>query len=141
MGSYDPALAHFIELDYVGTNLYRGQPFNSTGCVNGFSSFAFLVGTSSSLFNAIVQTANTTLLGLGDGEGIIENALDGLLGNIGGDLRSSEADLAIYPNPFQGLRPRTFDRTNDNGLQLVDGGENGCKCVVWGKGSGIGIAR
>lgn len=126
MGSYDPALAHFIELDYVGTNLYQGQPFNSTGCVNGFSSFAFLVGTSSSLFNAIVQTANTTLLGLGDGEGIIENALDGLLGNIGADLRSSEDDLAIYPNPFQGLRPRTFDRTNDNGLQLVDGGENGC---------------
>lgn len=35
-GSYDPDLAHFIELEYVGTNLFNGQPFNSTGCVNGF---------------------------------------------------------------------------------------------------------
>lgn len=36
-GSWDPDLAHFVELDYVGTNLFNGQPYNSTGCVNGFS--------------------------------------------------------------------------------------------------------
>ncbi|KAK9899955.1 hypothetical protein P389DRAFT_156803 [Cystobasidium minutum MCA 4210] len=124
-GSYDPDLAHFIELEYVGTNLFNGQPFNSTGCVNGFDNFGFVIGTSSSLFNAIIQTANATLLGLGDGEGIVETLLDGLLSDIGADLRSSEDDLAIYPNPFYGINEGLFPRADDDGLQLVDGGEAG----------------
>lgn len=35
-GSYDPSLAHFVEIDYVGTNLVNGQPYSSTGCINSF---------------------------------------------------------------------------------------------------------
>jgi len=35
-GSYDAELAHFIELEYTGTNLFYGEPLNSTACVNGF---------------------------------------------------------------------------------------------------------
>jgi lysophospholipase len=156
-GSYDPDLAHFIELEYTGTNLFYGQPLNSTACVNGFDNvssrpsiepiitwrnpalilevanliavdqFGFVIGTSSSLFNAIIQTANSTLLGIGDGSGIVENLLDGLLADIGADLRNSEDDLAIYPNPFYGINEGTFPRANDDGLQLVDGGEAGAK--------------
>lgn len=86
-----------------------------------------MIGTSSSLFNAIIQTANATLLGLGDGEGIVETLLDGLLSDIGADLRSSEDDLAIYPNPFYGINEGLFPRADDDGLQLVDGGEAGAK--------------
>lgn len=127
MGSYDPDLHHFVELDYVGTNLVNGQPLNSTGCVNGFSNFGYTIGTSSSLFNAIVQTANATLLGLGDGDGIVESLLDDLLSNIGAGLRDSQDDLAIYPNSFQGLSASTFPRSSYNELELVDGGENGAK--------------
>ena len=89
--------------------------------------FGFVIGTSSSLFNAIIQTANSTLLGIGDGSGIVENLLDGLLADIGADLRNSEDDLAIYPNPFYGINEGTFPRANDDGLQLVDGGEAGAK--------------
>lgn len=81
------------------------------------------------MFNAIIQTANATLLGLGDGDGIVESLLDDLLANIGVDLRNSEDDLAIYPNPFNGINPGTFPRSSDDGLQLVDGGEAGAKYV------------
>lgn len=124
-GSFDPDLNHFIELEYTGTNLFYGEPLNSTACVNGFDNFGFVIGTSSSLFNALVQTANATLLGIGDGEGVIENLLGDLLANIGLNLRDSEDDIAIYPNPFYGINEGIFPRANDDGLQLVDGGESG----------------
>lgn len=127
MGSYDPNLHYFIELDYAGTNLFSGRPLDSNDCVNGYSSFPYAIATSSSLFNAIVQTANATLLGLGDGDGVIEGLLDDLLANIGGDLRDSQDDLAIWPNSFQGLNPGTFPRSSYDYLELVDGGENGAK--------------
>lgn len=127
MGSYDPDLHHFVELDYVGSNLVNGHPLNSNDCVNGFSNFGYTIGTSSSLFNAIVQTANATLLGLGEGDGIVESLLDDLLANIGADLRDSQDDLAIYPNSFQGLNSGLFPRSTYDYLELVDGGENGAK--------------
>lgn len=168
-GSWDTELATFIEMEYVGTNLFDGQPLNSTACVKGFENvscqprrayharpglhkgtaqpdavhslavplmpclpllpaqFGFVIGTSSSLFNAIVQTANATLIGLGDGKGVVEGLLDNLLSDIGANLRDSEDDLAIYPNPFYGINPGNFPRWNDDSLQLVDGGEAGAK--------------
>merc|ERR1712093_138795 len=124
-GSWDTELANFIEIEYVGTNLFDGEPLNSTSCVNGFENFGFVIGTSSSLFNAFVQGANATLLSLGDGSGIIEGLLDNLLSDIGANLRDSEDDLAIYPNPFNGINPGEFPRSSDDSLQLVDGGEAG----------------
>lgn len=35
-GSYDPTLAHFVELEYTGTNLFHGQPLHPEDCVNRF---------------------------------------------------------------------------------------------------------
>ena len=89
--------------------------------------FGYTIGTSSSLFNAILQTVNATLLGLSDGSNVLDSLLDDLLADIGGSLRNSEDDLAIYPNPFNGVNPGTFPRSGDNGLELVDGGEAGAK--------------
>lgn len=70
-----------------------------------------------------LQTANATLLGLGDGDGIVEGLLDSVLADAGLSLRNSEDDLAIYPNSFRGINPGQFPRSSNDGLQLVDGGE------------------
>lgn len=59
-GSWDTELAHFVNVDYVGTELYRGSPPTTDSCVTGFSNFGFTIGTSSSLFNAIVQVSGKT---------------------------------------------------------------------------------
>lgn len=49
--------------------------------------------------------------------------------DIGSQLKDSDDDLAIYPNPFNGINEGIFPRADDAGLELVDGGESGAKCV------------
>ena len=132
-GSWDPSLNHFIELDYVGTNLVNGKPYNSTGCVNGFSSvrralhdcvgsqqadfamlqLGFTIGTSSSLFNAIIQTANATLLGIDTDSSIIQGLIDGVLSNVGADLRDSEVSLAFISKSGRLTYPLRSGRSGD----------------------------
>ena len=155
-GSYDPTLAHFIPLEYVGSNLFNGRPLRPEDCVNRFDNvclpcfakkeslidgsrltdyrflgfcaqFAFLIGTSSSLFNAIVQTTNSTLLDLSEDQGFVEEVISDLMTDMGSQLKDSEDDLAIYPNPFHGINQGLFPRADDDGLELVDGGEAGNK--------------
>lgn len=53
--------------------------------------------------------------------------LGNLLANIGGSLTDAEADLAIYPNPFNGISPGLFPSSGENDLALVDGGEAGAR--------------
>lgn len=55
----------------------------------------FTIGTSSSLFNAIIQTANATLLGIDTDSSIIQGLIDGVLSNVGADLRDSEVSVAL----------------------------------------------
>jgi lysophospholipase len=103
-GSHDAPLNAFINITHMGTRLTNGQPDNSTACVQGFQvrlarpvlgycsrrlaqSFGFVIGTSSSLFNAIVATANSTL---GQAESAI---LGGLTQRITGGLRDSRNDV------------------------------------------------
>lgn len=48
----------------------------------------------------------------------------------GSQLKDSEDDIAIYPNPFYGINEGIFPRADDDGLELVDGGEAGAKYVM-----------
>ncbi|KAI0048428.1 phospholipase B [Auriscalpium vulgare] len=110
-GSWDPSLGAMMNLTYVGTHLVNGQPVNSAACVTGFDQAGYVMGTSASLFNAVLAT-----LPADD-----EAALSFLLGaNI-----TDDNDVAIWPNPFQGLSAGTFQDSDHEFLPLIDGGLNG----------------
>jgi lysophospholipase len=50
-GAYDPQLAAFVSLPYVGTNLTNGNYVNTSSCVNAFDQASFIMGSSSALWN------------------------------------------------------------------------------------------
>jgi len=56
MGSYDPDLSAFVDVQFLGTRLINGKPLNSTACVTEFDQTSFIFGTSSSLFDVRILT-------------------------------------------------------------------------------------
>lgn len=59
----------------------------------------------------------------------MEDIITDLMTDTGSVLKDSEDDVAIYPNPFYGINKGIFPRADDDGLELVDGGEAGAKWV------------
>jgi len=55
MGSYDPDLSAFINVQFLGTRLISGQPLNASACVTEFDQTSFIFGTSSSSFNVRIS--------------------------------------------------------------------------------------
>ncbi|GIZ39068.1 hypothetical protein CKM354_000246000 [Cercospora kikuchii] len=120
LGSDDPTLYAYAPLQYVGTNFTNGEAVEGEQCVTGFDNVGFVFGTSSSLFNAILNTvdnANAT----GALSSALQDALTGVLEALGQD----EEDIADWVNPFQGYRNGTFPQAADQTLTLVDGGLDG----------------
>ncbi|KAI5795688.1 lysophospholipase 2 [Geopyxis carbonaria] len=89
-----------------------------SACWSGFDSAAFVMGTSSSLFNSAVLRLRDAALP--PGLSIIERGLYDLARAILVSLLSAFArageDIAAYPNPFTAVPPA---------LDLVDGGTSG----------------
>jgi lysophospholipase len=105
-------------MTYAGTHLANGQPPNNTGCVTGFDETGFLMGTSASLFNEILDSATTSLSSSDD------NALEYLLAWQLREVRTRANDVANWPNPFNGVKSSTFQDSNSTWLELVDGSSN-----------------
>ena len=53
MGSWDPTLFGMAPLKYVGSNFQNGK-ISGDECVTGFDNAAFIMSTSSTLFNVVV---------------------------------------------------------------------------------------
>lgn len=118
LGSFDPTTYAFSPLKYLGTNYTAGMPSNDH-CVTGFDSASFVMGTSSSLFNALFTTINGTST-----TGLFNNAIKDAVAAILMTWGQSDTDIASYPNPFyrygvQGSEAQSVQ------LTLVDGGEDG----------------
>ena len=65
MGSFDPTLFSFTSLEYIGSPVASGVPDNTSHCTRGFDNVAFLLGTSSSLFNiALLQLKSSGVGGI-----------------------------------------------------------------------------
>lgn len=73
-GSWTPKLEAFIPIDLLGSTFNNGQP-NGT-CINGYENFGFVVATSATLFNSLYN-----MLIQSDGDSLIENAIEALLGS------------------------------------------------------------
>jgi lysophospholipase len=58
IGSFDTSLNSFSDIKYLGTNVKNGIPVQngSKTCVEGYDNGAFVIGTSSSLFNEYLNT-------------------------------------------------------------------------------------
>ncbi|OCH93717.1 phospholipase B [Obba rivulosa] len=120
-GSWDPGLSAMMNLSFTGTHLLNGQPDNDTACVQRFDQAGFVMGTSASLFNQILDVATNTLNGFGeDGAGLLY-----VLSRQLQEVRTRADDVANWPNPFNGINPDTFEDSGSRWLELVDGSTNG----------------
>ncbi|KAK3678616.1 Lysophospholipase 1 [Recurvomyces mirabilis] len=117
-GSWDPTVYGFIPMQYVGTNFTAGSP-TTAQCVTGFDNVGFVMGTSSTLFNAGLTTINgTNTTGLFNTA--LQDGIEAVLGRIG----KADDDIADYPNPFYGWHNATNPYAVSEQLTLVDGGED-----------------
>jgi lysophospholipase len=120
MGSWDPTTYAFAPLKYLGSNFSSGTVPADGVCVQGFDQFGYVMGTSSSLFNAFLLQ-NITALGA-DYPKILTDAVTAILE----DLSADNNDIAQYaPNPFLGFpSPDPNPARHAYELTLVDGGED-----------------
>jgi lysophospholipase len=113
MGSWDPTSFGFVPMEYLGSNFSGGSLPDNASCVVGFDNVGFIMGTSSSLFNAVV-----TSLGSIDIPQALKDRLEQTLSALGAD----NEDIADYPNPFFQYNNETNPSANSSTLTLVDGG-------------------
>ncbi|KAI5965456.1 plb1 [Candida theae] len=117
LGSWDPSLKAFTDVEYLGSAVDSGTPNNTNVCVRNFDNAGFIMGTSSSLFNQVLLQ-----LGNYDINSVIKTILTGLLSRIS----NAEWDIASYePNPFLGQQSgESVAMVSNETLYLVDGGED-----------------
>ncbi|KAF8071892.1 phospholipase B [Lyophyllum atratum] len=121
LASYDPNLSAGMNLTYAGTHLSNGKAENGSACVTGFDQAGFIMGSSASLFNQILDFAGNKL------KEFSANDATGLLYVLGRQLREVRTradDVANWPNPFNGLKNATFEDSDKTWLELLDGASN-----------------
>ncbi|KAF9478647.1 phospholipase B [Pholiota conissans] len=121
LASYDPFLSTGMNLTYAGTHLSAGRSPTGSSCVTGFDQAGFIMGSSASLFNQILDFAHNTISQFSQNDG---NALLYLLNRQLTDVRTRADDVANWPNPFQGQRTDVFQDANATWLELIDGASN-----------------
>jgi lysophospholipase len=119
MGTFDPTVAGFVPLEYLGTNFSSGRVRNQNRCVTGFDNIGYVFGTSSTLFNQILITVNGT-----NTTGLLSSALQDGIEAVLGRIGAADDDIADYPNPFFGWNNNTNPNHASVQLTLVDGGED-----------------
>jgi lysophospholipase len=118
MGSWDPTMFGMAPIKYVGSNFSAGK-LSDGKCVSGFDNAAFVMGTSSSLFNSVIaEIFNTKMRG-------ILAIVSELLNAIAQAIDHANDDIASWtPNPFRGWNPSRNKVASHKVLGLVDGGED-----------------
>ncbi|MCJ1464334.1 Lysophospholipase 1 [Pseudocyphellaria aurata] len=115
-GTFDPTTYGFAPLEYLGSEFSSGVLPSDKQCVRGFDNAGYVMGTSSSLFNALTVQVD----GLD-----IPDAAKTFVTKILADLGDDDNDIADYsPNPFFGFRNSSNEFSQTKRLTLVDGGED-----------------
>lgn len=119
MGSFDPSVNSFADLKYIGTKVNNGKPVDS--CINGYDNSAFIIGTSSSLFNEFLETL------VCDSCTGVPSLLKPILKFFLNLLRVKYEDVAEYnPNPFYNSEfSGSTNLSSNDTLYLFDGGLGG----------------
>lgn len=115
-GSWDPTVFGFAPLEYLGSPFDGGEIPDDERCVRGFDNAAYVLGTSSSLFNQFLLNSDQL-----DLPGIIQKLAESILE----DISNKDLDIAMYVNPFYNYKLNTEGVfTNYRELNMVDGGED-----------------
>ncbi|KAG7663642.1 plb1 [[Candida] subhashii] len=124
LGTWDPSLHAFTDIEYLGSLFGEGQQETSRKCRKNFDNAGFIMGTSSSLFNQMILYVDDY-----DIPSIAKPAVKGVLSI----LSNKSADIAVYdPNPFydwEGAGEITMAKHES--LYLVDGGEDGQNVPIY----------
>ncbi|TLS28385.1 hypothetical protein PpBr36_01928 [Pyricularia pennisetigena] len=125
LGTWDPTTSGFAPLSYVGSDFEGGVVPSSGKCVRGLDQSSFIMGTSSSLFNAIllrIEQNNT-----GNNFPSVPESLVKLVKAIAPSIQAENRDVATWkPNPFFGFHAETAGGIASSAeLSLVDGGLDG----------------
>ncbi|CRK40403.1 hypothetical protein BN1708_008193, partial [Verticillium longisporum] len=120
LGSFDPTTYGFAPLRYLASNFSNGEIARDGECVRGFDQLGFVMGTSSSLFNAFILQNITGVAESADIPDFLVEAVTSVLDRLDAD----ENDIAQYaPNPFFGWNPTNESANHESDqLSLVDGG-------------------
>ncbi|KAG6868104.1 hypothetical protein C0993_007514 [Termitomyces sp. T159_Od127] len=121
LASYDPNLSAGMNLTYAGTHLSNGMAVNGSACVTGFDQAGFIMGTSASLFNQILDFARNKISDFAPGDG---SAILYVLSRQLAEVRTRADDVANWPSPFNGLKSTTFQDSDKEWLELIDGASN-----------------
>ncbi|KAI5293504.1 Lysophospholipase 1 [Ascosphaera acerosa] len=115
-GTYDPTIAGFVPLEYLGSKYDAGSLPQNESCVRGFDNAGYVMGTSATLFNQFALNLDRIDVGAKTMDAIesILTAFD-----------ESQNDIAPYaPNPFYNFANETNPFADHEQLTLVDGGED-----------------
>ncbi|KAG5716751.1 Lysophospholipase 3 [Termitomyces sp. T112] len=121
LASYDPNLSAGMNLSRAGTHLSNGKAVNGSACVTGFDQAGFIMGSSASLFNQILDFARNTISEFSQSDGA---AILYVLSRQLKEVRTRADDVANWPNPFNGIKNTTFQDSDEEWLELIDGASN-----------------
>ena len=137
-GSWDLGIRAFTPIEFLGTSYNNSQTPANGLCVIGYDNAAFVLGTSSFLFNEVecVVLADGSLALDPDPEnatfGVVTkiNDIIGTILNKAETLTIEDVLSATYPNPFQGSAqsPKVLSLPE---LNFVDGGETHQNIPLW----------
>lgn len=122
-GSWDPQLSAMTNTAYVGTQFLNGEPTNTSSCVTGFDQVGFVMGTSASAFNGIIDASSGQFTGFDPDNGDA-SGMQFLYQQLSSRVQTRSQTVANWPNPFNGLNLSSFQDSNSQWLSLVDGGSN-----------------
>ncbi|KIJ59975.1 hypothetical protein HYDPIDRAFT_117882 [Hydnomerulius pinastri MD-312] len=110
LGSYDPTLAAFTPMKYIGTT-------NSSMCVTGYDQTTFLVGASSD-FDTVYNTS---------AQAELSNPINPIIEMLNETFPQTGLmlDVALFPNAFYGVTNGTFIDAGEHFIGLTDGGNDG----------------
>lgn len=119
LGTFDPTIFGFAPLEFLGSNFSNGALPSGLKCVRGFDNAGYVMGTSSSLFNAFLLGIDSPAMP--DIPTIAKNFVTRILQT----FNQTNNDIADYsPNPFYGYHNATNLGSQSERLTLVDGGED-----------------
>lgn len=107
-------IGFFTPIEYIGTNMTGGKPTDMNKCYKGFDQLSFVMGTSSTLFNA----ALLTLAQVETNSSFVDWIKDIL-----SDISQANNDVAEYVNFAADFTQLANPLSNLKYLTMVDAGE------------------